>query len=153
MTAPRYALINALAIDRLPRTELDELLAEVQAHPPFRGYWFAPPGTILLTKSAKARALRHAQEAWLDAHDQTAAEMRMQADQATRPAPTAAADAGKAKPARPAPTRTQGGPQSITQQSSSAQALAIFAAIPACPVWGADPCTCALCTPQKATSP
>ena len=132
MTAPRYALMTNF--NRLTRAQLDELLDEVQARPPFDGYRVVITGIPDPTNFDRVHALNHAHNAW-------------------RETTFRAADAGKAKPARPAPTRTQGGPQSITARQSSAQALAIFAAIPACPVWGADPCTCALCTPQKATSP
>lgn len=139
MTAPRYALMNALAVDRLPRAQLDELLAEVQARPPTPDHGL-PDGIFTATNKDKARSLRLAQQAWLNENERRAP---------AAPIGATRAPAARAQTKRPAPTRTQGGPQSITR---GAEALAIFAAIPACPVWGADPCTCALCTPQEATS-
>lgn len=147
MTAPQYALMNALAFDRLPRARLDELLAEVQARPPFDGYQVTITGIANPTNADKVRALRHAHEAWIDALD-AIFRAKHDAIRQSQMLATRAPDA-RLQPARRTLTRTQGGPPSITR---GAEALAIFAAIPACPVWGLDPCTCAICTPQEAAS-
>lgn len=63
MTAPKYVLINALALDRLPRAQLGDLLREVLAEPPTPGFTL-PDGVWAARNADQARALRVAREAY-----------------------------------------------------------------------------------------
>lgn len=114
MTAPRYALCTNFS--RLPRAKLDELLAEVQARPPFAGYYV---GTTGRPNAQKAHALQHAHEAWREAMRQASIQ---------RAGPRSWPDGVAA-----APTRTQGGPKSITGAPGQSMALDVWRNLPLCP--------------------
>jgi hypothetical protein len=117
MTAPGYALCTNF--HHLPRATLDAFLAEVQAHPPFAGYQVVTTGIPNPTNAQKAHAREHAHEAWLKAMHQASIQ-----GAAARSWPAGAAAA---------PTRTRGGPKSITGAPGQSMALEVWRNLPLCP--------------------